>query len=140
MQTFELIYTWLLEHQLLVGIISAVMFFGTLAAIPFLVVYIPENYFVAKHKRRVKYKHPLIQLCLLFIKNSLGVVLITAGLLMLVLPGQGLLTILLGLLAMDLPRKYEIERNIIQRPAVHKTLNAMREKMGRRPLIINSGE
>ena len=140
MQVFELIYTWLLEYQVLIGIISASMFFGTLAAIPFLVVNIPETYFVAEHKQRVKYKHPLARICLQVIKNSLGVVLITAGLLMLVLPGQGLLTILLGLLAMDLPKKYEIERNIIQRPAVHKTLNAMREKMGRRPLIINSGE
>lgn len=136
MPTFEILYTWFVEHQLLIGFCSVALFFGTLAAIPFLVVYIPEKYFLYEHKPRTKHRHPLVRISLLIVKNTLGILFVLAGIAMLVLPGQGLLTILIGLLAMDLPGKYEIERKIIEKPAVHKTLNAMRKKLGRRPLII----
>lgn len=140
MPPIETIYGFFADHQLLIGIASVVLFFGTLAMIPVLVIYIPVDYFVGEHRPRERYRHPLIHAVLIVIKNSVGVILVCAGIIMLVLPGQGLITILIGLLALDLPGKYEIERKIVRRPAVHKALNAMRQKMGRPPLRIDGVE
>jgi len=53
---------------------------------------------------------------------------------MLVLPGQGLLTILLGVTLVNFPGKYALERRIVSRPSVANTLNRIREAVGRNPL------
>ena len=42
----------------------------------------------------------------------MGYLLIIGGILMLVLPGQGLLTILLGLIFSDYPGKYKLEKKV----------------------------
>jgi len=70
------------------------------------------------------------------VKNVAGVLLIVAGLLMLVLPGQGLLTVLMGLLLTDFPGKRAFERRIVQRPQVLALLNRMRAKHGKEPLRV----
>lgn len=67
-------------------------------------------------------------------KNVLGVLLIAAGLVMLVLPGQGVLTVLIGLLLTDFPGKRSIERKIVRRSKVLAILNKMRAKQGKEPL------
>ncbi len=69
-------------------------------------------------------------------KNLLGLVFVLAGILMLVLPGQGLLTILVGLLMLDLPRKRAVERRIIARPAILGFVNRLRARRGREPLRV----
>ena len=68
------------------------------------------------------------------VKNVVGVVLILAGIAMLVLPGQGILTIFAGLVVMDFPGKYRMERKIASLPLVLKAVNAIRIKAGREPI------
>lgn len=70
------------------------------------------------------------------VKNVAGVLLIVAGLLMLVLPGQGILTVLIGLLLTDFPGKRAFERRIVQRPNILALLNRMRAKRGKEPLRV----
>jgi hypothetical protein len=68
---------------------------------------------------------------LLALKNVLGVVLLIAGLIMLIAPGQGLLTIMIGLTLIDFPGKYRLESWFVTRPAVWKSVNWLRRRAGR---------
>ena len=49
---------------------------------------------------------------------------------MLVLPGQGTVTILIGLALTNFPGKYALEQRIVCQPAVAKTLNRIRQLGG----------
>lgn len=60
---------------------------------------------------------------------------ILAGIIMLVLPGQGTVTILIGLAISNFPGKYKIERKISSQPAVGATLNKIRKLTGSSPLV-----
>ncbi len=53
---------------------------------------------------------------------------------MLLLPGQGVLTILIGLMLLNFPGKRGLERRIVGRPIILKLLNRMRVKRDLPPL------
>lgn len=61
-----------------------------------------------------------------------------AGLAMLALPGQGLLTLLLGFLMIDLPGKYRFEKWLVRRRWVHRPINWMRRSRGREALNLST--
>ncbi|NNM26663.1 MAG: hypothetical protein HKO59_11890, partial [Phycisphaerales bacterium] len=82
--------------------------------------------------------HPLIQLAWQVGKNVLGVVLALAGLAMLVLPGQGLLTLLVGVLLIDGPGKYGFEKWLVARRPVLRSINWLRRRGGHPPLVIDT--
>lgn len=71
------------------------------------------------------------------IKNVVGVVLVVAGVIMLIGPGQGILTILIGLILMDIPGKRPLEARIIKRPAVFAAVNRLREKYSKPPFEVD---
>ncbi|ETW93122.1 MAG: hypothetical protein ETSY1_40585 [Candidatus Entotheonella factor] len=134
------LYEWFRSHETLwvwLGIASVVMFATTLLAVPFVVARIPTDYFIREHKPRRQAPRPPSQLFWLVFKNILGVILLLAGIAMLVLPGQGILTMLLGIMLMNFPGKYELERRIIQQPTVLKALNWMRTRANRPELIVD---
>ncbi len=66
-------------------------------------------------------------------KNILGGLLVVMGVVMLFTPGQGLLTILIGLLLLNFPGKYRLERWLVLRPGVLRGLNWLRQRRGHRP-------
>jgi hypothetical protein len=70
----------------------------------------------------------VLRVCGLIVKNLLGIVFIVAGLIMLLLPGQGVLTILIGLTLMNFPGKHALERWIVRQPAVLRAINWIRAK------------
>ncbi len=70
-------------------------------------------------------------------KNLIGVILILAGIAMLVGPGQGILTILIGLIMLDIPGKRPFEARIIGRPGVLAAANKLRNRYGKPPLIMD---
>lgn len=127
------------EHQLPLGslaAIAAVVLLIGLVALPAIVVQLPQDYFVRDRRipvRRVR-RHALLWWMVTILKNILGLVLVAAGVAMLVLPGQGLLTILMGLGFVNFPGKYALERRLIGLPAVASTLNRLRSAAGRPPL------
>ena len=104
--------------------------------LPMVVVALPEDYFVGerRHPFLVDARHPLVRPLLLLLKNLLGVVLLVLGVLMLVLPGQGLLTILSALVLLDFPGKFRFERWLASREHVLRAVNWLRRKRGRAPL------
>ncbi len=113
-----------------IGIASAVLFFGTLLALPWLAALIPVDYFA--HAREPIAQplrlHPVLRILVHTVRNVLGLILILAGTLMLFLPGQGLLTILLGILVMHFPGKYRLEQWLVQQPGILTALNWLRAK------------
>jgi len=70
-------------------------------------------------------------------QNVLGVIFLLAGVAMLVLPGQGVLTILIGLMLVDFPGKRGLERRIVGRPTILRILNSMRARRSLPPLIVD---
>jgi hypothetical protein len=69
-------------------------------------------------------------------KNLLGYVLVFAGLLMLFLPGQGVVTILIGITLVDFPGKYRFERWVVSQGPVLRSINRLRKRAGRPPLFL----
>ncbi|MEK7293835.1 MAG: PGPGW domain-containing protein [Nitrospirota bacterium] len=126
-----------LTKEILIGltIASVVFFVGTLIAIPFILVRLPPHYFDERHPRLwMPDHHPGLRLLGFIVKNAVGAVLLAVGIALLVLPGQGILTILLGVSLLDFPGKRYIERKIVGQPTVLKAINALREKYAKPPL------
>lgn len=115
-----------------------VAFIGTLAAIPILVVRIPEDYFISEHRPFWSWsrRRPVLYLFVLFLKNLLGIFFLAAGFIMLFIPGQGVITILLGLTFMNFPGKRRLEKAIIRQAPVYRAINWMRCRGGHPPLKI----
>lgn len=118
---------------------SLLAFVATLIAVPWLIVRLPSDYFAHGRRPRKQWadRHPLVRKALLAAKNLLGYLLIVAGVAMLVLPGQGVLTMLLGFIMVDLPGKYRFERWLVARPLVLRSINMLRRRAGREPLILD---
>jgi hypothetical protein len=130
------------EKAILVMVgLSIFAFIATLIVVPWAIVRIPRDYFAHRERpaERWAHRHPVIRGALLIGKNLLGYVLIVAGIAMLVLPGQGLLTMLLGFILVDLPGKYRIEQRIVSHPPVLCSINWLRKRAGRAPLVLCDG-
>jgi hypothetical protein len=120
---------------------SLVMFVGTLIVVPMLVVRIPPDYFVRTGREAPPWiaQHPIIRGIVLIAKNAVGAVFVLVGLLLLVLPGQGLLTIFVGIVLLDFPGKFKLERWIISRGPVGRSINWLRRRSNRGPIDIPKG-
>ncbi len=100
------------------------------------VIRLPADYFT-EHRRRPLDSwddHRVLRYVLLVVKNLLGVVLLFAGLVMLLTPGQGLLTLAVGLILVDFPGKFRLERWLATRRTVWRSLNWLRRRAGRETL------
>ena len=67
------------------------------------------------------------------LKNLLGLVLALVGILLMFLPGQGLLTLIIGLSIMNYPGKFALERWLVRRPRVLPALNWIRKRFDAPP-------
>ena len=99
-----------------------------------LVVAMPADYFVRRLPPAWEREHPVIRWSLVIGKNLLGGVLAVAGAAMLVAPGPGVLTILAGLVLLDIPGKRMLEQRFMALPKVLSTINHMRARANRPPL------
>lgn len=119
----------------LLGIASAAMLVISAIVIPFLIVRLPADFYVENdHPRHLFQDRPAVRIFFLTVKNAIGAVLLIAGILMLVLPGQGILTILAALALLNFPGKRKMEMRILHRPAILKSVNWLRKRAGREPL------
>lgn len=110
------------------------------AAIAVVMVKIPENYFSTHYKRDFLPGSPwIVRWGAVVAKNILGVFLICLGIVLSLpgVPGQGILTILLGLIMIDIPGKRPLEAKIIERPAVRNAIDKLRAKYGKPPLVLD---
>ncbi|MBD0316256.1 MAG: hypothetical protein ICV75_06160 [Nitrospiraceae bacterium] len=118
-------------------VLSIAFFVGSLIAIPFILVRLPADFFDVRVPRPwMENHHPVLRVLGHIIKNLIGVIFVFVGFLMLFLPGQGLLTMLIGITLLEFPGKRTLEAKMIGQPAVLNAINSMRNKFGKPPLII----
>lgn len=109
-------------------------------SIGIVMVKIPANYFSSHYKQDfLPGSHWTVRWGAVIAKNVFGVLLIILGLLLSLpgVPGQGILTILLGLIMIDIPGKRPIEARIIKRPSVLAAVNKLRAKYDKPPLELD---
>jgi ABC-type multidrug transport system fused ATPase/permease subunit len=140
-QLFTQLITILQENNTLLlwlGAFSVLCFLATAIAVPWVVISLPDNYFVTEKRSSVLTQNfqPFVALLLMFLKNCLALVIVAAGLVMLVIPGQGLLTVLIGVLMLDFPGKYKVERWIVRNQTVLSSINWLRRRKGKNALEV----
>jgi hypothetical protein len=138
-QAFSDAIHWLEKHAALgtaLVVASIVTFVGSLWVAHRFLTTIPSDYFTYKHKRFERWNdsHPALRWTVIIGKNLLGGLLVLAGLVMIFTPGQGILSLLLGVTLLDIPGKRALERTLIQRPSVLRVVNRLRARAGRPPL------
>lgn len=112
----------------------------SLAAIVLVMVKIPANYFSPHYEQAfLPNTHWTVKWGAVILKNVLGVILIALGIVLSLpgVPGQGLLTILLGLIMLDIPGKRPLEARIIQRPTIQSAINKLRARFNKPPLVLD---
>jgi hypothetical protein len=120
---------WLVLGSLLSLIVGLVL-------VPLLILRIPTDYFVYRRRHFAATRpHLLVHIVLTGAKNLLGAVFLVTGVALLVLPGQGLITLFTGLIIMNYPGKFEFERWLVRRPHVLPALNWLRARYRRKPLL-----
>ena len=139
MNSINFLILWFSDHPgVLIGLgaSSILIFIISILGISWFVAQIPEDYFLSSKRKPSKWQEqkPILRLAVLIGKNIIGVSLIIGGLLMLVLPGQGLLTIVTGLLLINYPGKYKLEQKLVAIPSVFRALNWIRVKANKPPL------
>jgi hypothetical protein len=119
---------------------SVVTFVGSIAVVTVVLVKLPANYFHSSHDREfLVHRHPVLRAVGIFAKNLLGLILVGAGVVMSLpgVPGQGVLTILLGIMLLDFPGKRKLETRIVSRPRVNQAVNAVRARFSKPPLMLD---
>jgi hypothetical protein len=130
---------WLGEYEVLLWW-SAAISIGLLVLTPLLVAYVvvqlPKDYFNPKRRQRagLPQRYAALQPIIVIAKNAVGLLLVVAGLVMLIVPGQGLLTLVAGLMLIDFPGKFRLERWLVTRSQVWRSINWLRKRFGREPL------
>lgn len=133
---------WIINHRILLlwlgALASVVTFLATLFLVPWLVVRIPADYFThqKRHRQAKQSKHPIIQVTLIIAKNVLGCLFVVIGFVMLFLPGPGYMTMLIGVMFLDFPGKYQLERRLVSYGPVFRSINRLRHRTGRDPLMV----
>lgn len=133
---------WLQVQERLVGAAGVMLALGlvslvvTAVTLPTFIARLPADHF-STSRVHVPVPRTLPWLFMRALKNTLGVVLIVAGVAMVVLPGQGLLTILIGLVLVEFPGKRGLERRLVGRPGIRALLDRVRHARGVPPLKLD---
>ncbi len=145
MQILETILNWFQHHAGLTGtllVVSMLLLVGSLWLGHYYLTTIPHDYFVRAHVpfEGLRIRSPALWWSVMIGKNLLGIFFILAGLVMLFTPGQGLLTFVMGLTLTNFPGKQRLERAIMSRPVIRKTVNRMRARANRPPLMLTPSD
>lgn len=116
-------------------ILSILTWIGTLVAVPLILIWLPTDYLTTEgsvgliRRKKSVWRYPYW-----IAKNILGGLFIIAGIAMLVLPGQGILTIILGLALLNFPGKRKVILWTFGHPRILKVINRLRDKAGKPPM------
>ena len=135
---FILLITW---HSVLIG---ALIFVGSfllnLAIVSVILVKLPKDHFAKNRKTKFwDGPNPALHAAKVIGKNLLGVILVALGVVLSLpgVPGQGLLTILLGVMLLDFPGRERLEQKLLSKPSIVNTINKLRGRFGKPPLVLN---
>ena len=124
----------------LLGSLSIFILIISVFMMVLIISFLPEDYFKSENRNLISSvqnsRYPLLKLLVLITKNFFGVLLLLSGILMLVLPGQGILTIITGLVFMDYPGKYKFERKLLRQKGVINSINWIRSRLSKPSLKV----
>ena len=124
----------------LLGTLSIFILIISVFMMVLIISFLPEDYFKSENRNLISSvqnsRYPLFKLLVLISKNFFGVLLLLSGILMLVLPGQGILTIITGLVFMDYPGKYKFERKLLSQKGVINSINWIRSRLSKPSLKV----
>lgn len=130
--------TW---QYVLIGLGAFLLSLGfSFGAIAVVMVNIPKNYFSSHYSRDfLPGSSWFVRWGAVIAKNVFGVFLILLGLVLSLpgVPGQGFLTIILGIIMLDIPGKRPFEARLIKRPAILSAVNSLRARWGKEPLELD---
>ncbi|HEX8248439.1 MAG TPA: hypothetical protein VF599_09725 [Pyrinomonadaceae bacterium] len=129
-----------LDKILLFGGLFLASFVFSFVVLAVVMVKIPENYFSSHYQQSFMPNSGfLVRWGAVILKNLLGVFLVILGIILSLpgVPGQGLLTILLGLIMLDIPGKRPLEARIIKRPTILAAINKLRGRFNKPPLVLD---
>lgn len=115
--------------------LGAAVFAGTLVlnllAVGVILLKLPPTYLLDDHPRR---RVPARTIAL----NCVGLALVGLGILTSLpgVPGQGLLTIAIGILLTDIPGKRRLGRRVLRRRGLLDHVNRLRTRFGKAPLVL----
>jgi hypothetical protein len=126
------------QQGLLVAMLFLLTFLGSLAVAAVVLVRLPADYFRGERRGPLSAGHPILRWGGQILRNLLGLLLILLGLLLSLpgVPGQGLLTMLIGLMLVDFPGKRRLERALVSRSGVRGAIDRLRARFGRPPLVL----
>ena len=135
---FFLALTW---SSLLIGLLIFVAsFLINLGIVSLILVKLPADHFKKNRKTTLwSGPHPWLNLAKVIGKNIAGVLLVGLGIVLSLpgVPGQGLLTILLGIMLLDFPGRDRLEQKLLSKPSIVNTINRLRERFGKPQLELN---
>ena len=138
LSTVSLALSW---NNILLGVVLFVITFTiSLSIVSVVMVKIPADYFQEGKPRKILAdKPPAVRYLAIFGKNLLGVALVVVGIILSLpgVPGQGFLTILLGVMLLDFPGKQKLEHKIVSRPQVLNAINKLRGRFGKPKLVLD---
>ena len=143
MSISEKIISWSSMNSDLLFLLGSLSIFILIISVFMMVLiisFLPEDYFKSENRNLISSvqnsQYPLLKLLVLITKNFFGILLLLSGILMLVLPGQGILTIITGLVFMDYPGKYKFERKLLKQKGVINSINWIRSRLNKQPLKV----
>jgi len=115
---------------------SITTFLASALLVPVLCLRMDADYFMTERRSRDAFanRHPFVRNSWLIFRSILGLVLILLGIVMLVLPGQGILSMLAGLLLLHFPGKRRLELWLLRLPGVLRAINGLRSRAKRPPI------
>jgi hypothetical protein len=131
---------WVSKETLIwVSTFSGVGLVAAAIIIPWLIVRMPEDFF--SHPQRYNWlgrKPASVRIPIRILKNLLAIALVIVGIVLFLTPASGLFPILLGVVLADVPGKLKLQRWILCRKTVRKSMNWLRGKFHRRPVQMPS--
>lgn len=130
--------TW---RKVLIGAsIFLVSFFANLGIVSLILVKLPADHF--SKNRKTKFwsgPRPWLHAAKVIGKNIGGILLVALGVVLSLpgVPGQGLLTVLLGIMLLDFPGRHRLEQKLLSKPSIVNTINNLRGRFGKKPLELN---
>ena len=143
MSISEKIISWSSMNSDLLFLLGSLSIFILIISVFMMVLiisFLQEDYFKSENRNLISSvqnsRYPLLKLLVLITKNFFGILLLLSGILMLVLPGQGILTIITGLVFMDYPGKYKFERKLLRQKGVINSINWIRSRLSKPSLKV----
>ena len=123
----------------IIGSLSVLVLIAVVIIIPIIVVRLPHDYFAGGRRTPPAWsgKHPFVRSVMLTGKTAAGLFFLLVGTAMIFLPGQGVLTILIGLTLLNFPGKFKFERKLVGLAPILRSINWMRKRTGRNALKLD---